>query len=87
MLADVVSQADNILPSYGLAGLVILTLALVCIFLYREARIKDLEIGRLYDARLQDAKDVQEKFKEWTEQQTSLTQKIYDLVISQRRRN
>ena len=85
IFADILTQANAVLPSYGLAGLVILALVVAHIYIHKENKsslqAKDDEIKRLNDLLLQTSKDMQAKYGDLAEQQTSINQKVYDMVL------
>lgn len=86
MIADIVTQADNVLPQYGLAGLAILALVIALVVYYKDGKAKDKTIEAIQQARLQDAKETRDKLTESMEQMAFLTKQIYDAVISNSKR-
>lgn len=72
------------LATLGVPGLVavIVVLAGVIVFLYRQLTAKDKMIYDIQGARLADAKETRDKISESMQAQATLTKQIYDIVIT-----
>lgn len=79
-------EAGPTLAQYGLAGLVILVLAGVVAYLYRELKASTREKDSLFEQRLADARETRDKLSVQSEKQIDLSEKIYDLLIDGKRR-
>ena len=76
---------DEILKSYGLAGLVIAVLASVVVFLYRDSKALQRKYDAMQELRLQDARETRDKLMEPLENQARMSEKIYDLLLNGKR--
>lgn len=84
-LADLLTQANSVLPSYGLAGLVILSLAIAAIKLYRDLSKERDRNDNIQAQRLIDAKETRDKLTEPLAQNARMSEQIYELLLNSRR--
>lgn len=75
-----VTGSTDILLSYGLPGVVILALAIVVIFMYREGLKKDVKLEEVQRLRVEDAKEITTKLKEPLEKVSDLSERMYDIL-------
>lgn len=76
---------EQILQQYGLAGLVIATLAGVVVFLYRGTVNLQNRIESIQESRLQDARETRDKLTEPLQKQALMSEKIYDVLLNGKR--
>lgn len=85
MIADIITQANNVLPQYGLAGLVILSLVLALIKIYRDLSKERDRNDTIQEQRLVDAKETRDRLTEPLAQNARMSEQIYDLLLNNRR--
>lgn len=76
------------LNTLGVPGLVfvVLILAGVIIFLFRKLDIAQTKLDGIQEKRVEDARETRDKITEPLENQARITEKIYDLLLSSRRK-
>lgn len=76
------SEALGILYQYGLAGVGLIVLGIVVVFLYRDGKDKDKAYNDLQEKRLAEAKEVTDFVIKPLEEQGKMSEKMYDILVS-----
>lgn len=76
------SEALGILYQYGLAGVGLIVLGIVVVFLYRDGKDKDKAYNELQEKRLAEAKEVTDFVIKPLEEQGKMSEKMYDILVS-----
>lgn len=78
----IINDSATTLLQLGVAGVFIIALLVAVIILYRNNIKKDDIILNLQQARVDDAKEITTKLKEPLAQQTELSKRIYDILLT-----
>lgn len=76
------SEALGIIYQYGLAGVGLIVLGIVVVFLYRDGKDKDKAYNELQEKRLAEAKEVTDFVIKPLEEQGKMSEKMYDILVS-----